>query len=84
MGFTCLVVVAEGITDEADYTDNDDNKDDFDNRETFLTDKTTYDFEVMPYVASAKDECKNGGWMNFQADYKNQRQCVSGVASNRH
>jgi len=38
-----------------------------------------YDFEVMPYVASSKDQCKNGGWMNFQAQYKNQGQCVSSV-----
>jgi len=41
---------------------------------------TVYDFEVTPYVASTKDECKNGGWMNFQAGYKNQGQCVSAVA----
>jgi hypothetical protein len=41
---------------------------------------TTYDFEVTPYVASNKDECKNGGWMNFQTGYKNQGQCVSSVA----
>lgn len=41
---------------------------------------TTYDFEVTPYVASTKDECKNGGWMNFQAGYKNQGDCVSAVA----
>lgn len=45
---------------------------------------TTYDFELMPYVASTKDECKNGGWMNFQAGYKNQGQCVSSVANGRH
>jgi hypothetical protein len=41
---------------------------------------TTYDFELMLYAASTKDECKNGGWMNFQAGYKNQGQCVSSAA----
>lgn len=42
----------------------------------------TYDFEVKPYSASTKDQCKNDGWMNFQTTYKNQGQCVASVQSN--
>ena len=33
---------------------------------------------------SSKDECKHGGWMNFQdPSFKNQGQCVSYVVSHR-
>ena len=33
---------------------------------------------------TSKDECKNGGWMNFQdPSFKNQGQCVSYVVSHR-
>jgi hypothetical protein len=33
---------------------------------------------------TSKDDCKNGGWMNFQDPaFKNQGQCVSYVVSNR-
>lgn len=45
---------------------------------------TTYDFELIapkPIKASNKDQCKNGGYMNFQTSYKNQGQCVSSVTS---
>jgi hypothetical protein len=42
---------------------------------------STYDFELLRVAASTKDECKNGGWMNFQVAYKNQGDCVSAVAS---
>lgn len=45
---------------------------------------TAYDFETRPYVATNKDECKNDGWKNFQAGYKNQGQCVSSVVSNKN
>lgn len=45
---------------------------------------TLYDFEVAQVAASTKDECKNGGWMNFQAGYKNQGQCVASVQSNEN
>lgn len=44
---------------------------------------TAYDFETRPYVATNKDQCKNGGWASFQAGYKNQGQCVSSIVSNR-
>lgn len=40
---------------------------------------TTYDFELKAASATSKDECKNGGWMNFTTEYKNQGQCVSSV-----
>lgn len=40
-------------------------------------------YTLKPSVASSKDECKDGGWMNFQAAYKNQGQCVSSVVSKR-
>lgn len=42
---------------------------------------TTYDFEVKAARASTKDECKDGGWTNFTANYKNQGQCVSDTVS---
>lgn len=42
---------------------------------------TTYDFETKAYTATNKDECKDGGWKNFQTAYKNQGDCVSAVAS---
>lgn len=44
----------------------------------------TYDFQRVapkPVSALSKDECKNGGWKNFQTQYKNQGDCVSSVAS---
>jgi hypothetical protein len=41
----------------------------------------TYDFETKAVAPSTKDECKDGGWMNFQTVYKNQGQCVASVAS---
>lgn len=44
---------------------------------------TTYDFELREARATNKDECKNGGYMNFSANYKNQGQCVSSVVSKR-
>ena len=40
---------------------------------------TTYDFEPNT-VATNKDQCKDGGWQNFNppaGPYKNQGQCVS-------
>lgn len=40
---------------------------------------TTYDFELYS-VPTDKDQCKNGGWQNFNppnGPYKNQGQCVS-------
>jgi hypothetical protein len=47
---------------------------------------TTYDFE--PYlVATNKDQCKNGGWMNYRradgSTFKNQGDCVSYVNTGR-
>ena len=47
---------------------------------------TTYNFELTkpkPVTPTTKDECKNGGYMNFQTQYKNQGQCVSSVVSNK-
>lgn len=38
----------------------------------------------LPEAATAKEECKNGGWMNFQADYKNQGQCIASVVSSEN
>ncbi len=51
------------------------------NVETDLVDfnGTTYDFELNT-VATNKDQCKDGGWQNFNppaGPYKNQGQCVS-------
>lgn len=44
--------------------------------------KTTYDFEVtLPKSATSKDQCKDGGYKNFETEYKNQGDCVSAVAS---
>jgi hypothetical protein len=43
---------------------------------------TTYDFEVFSTPSSA-DECKKGGWTNFNpptGPYKNQGQCVSSTS----
>jgi hypothetical protein len=41
----------------------------------------TYNFDVKPVMATDKDQCKNGGYKNFQTEYKNQGDCVSSVAS---
>lgn len=38
----------------------------------------------MPEEATTKEECKNGGWMNFQAGYKNQGQCIASVVSSEN
>ncbi len=35
-------------------------------------------FSVLP---TSKDQCKNGGWMNFITPFKNQGDCVSYVAT---
>lgn len=46
---------------------------------------TTYDFELVapkPVKPTDKDQCKDGGWKNFQTVYKNQGQCVASVVSN--
>jgi hypothetical protein len=40
--------------------------------------KTTYNFELGP---TNKDECKNGGWMNYGSTFTNQGDCVSFVAT---
>lgn len=53
---------------------------------TTAADVITYDFEPMGEdptgVPLTKDECKNGGWMDFEnPTFKNQGQCVSFVAS---
>lgn len=48
---------------------------------------TTYDFELeapLPVAPTAKEECKDGGWMNFQTAYKNQGQCVAAAVSNEN
>jgi hypothetical protein len=42
---------------------------------------TAYNFETKPFAATTKDQCKDGGWKNFQTEYKNQGDCVSSVAS---
>lgn len=42
---------------------------------------TTYDFELKAARATTKDECKDNGWTNFTAGYKNQGQCVSDTVS---
>lgn len=42
---------------------------------------TTYNFEEKRVSATNKDQCKNGGFRNFQTEYKNQGDCVSAVAS---
>jgi hypothetical protein len=33
-------------------------------------------------AATTKADCMNGNWVNFQADYKNQGECVASVVSN--
>jgi hypothetical protein len=44
-------------------------------------DTTVYNFEQTRVSATNKDQCKNGGFRNFQTEYKNQGDCVSAVAS---
>lgn len=50
----------------------------------FDGDQTTYDFEltVEPKLPEHKDECKDGGWMSFDIEFRNQGQCVSYVQAN--
>jgi hypothetical protein len=56
--------------------------------QTLLIDNTkvndyTYDYgQPTPVAPTNKDECKNGGYMNFQTTYKNQGQCIASVVSN--
>lgn len=50
--------------------------------DAFTFDDVTYDFEAKPLRAMTKAECKNGGFRDFQANYKNQGDCVSSVVSN--
>lgn len=45
---------------------------------------TTYDFETKAIAPTNKDECKNGGWAQFQTAYKNQGQCIASVQSNKN
>lgn len=46
------------------------------------SDITTYDFEPI-VLPQSKDECKQGGWMNFtNPAFKNQGQCIASVVSN--
>lgn len=46
---------------------------------TTTTGVTTYDFEPT-LTPTSKDECKNGGWIQFNApSFKNQGQCVAFV-----
>ena len=46
-------------------------------------DGTTYDFEPLIGPPTSKQECKNGGWQQFNnPEFKNQGQCVSYVVSN--
>ena len=57
------------------------------NVDSFTFDETTYDFELVGDTDGdgvgdgddpiTKDDCKDGGWMNFTPAYKNQGQCVS-------
>lgn len=52
--------------------------------DAFTFDETTYNFESVapkPVKAESKEDCKNGGWQNFQTEYKNQGDCVSSVVS---
>jgi len=51
---------------------------------TTTNDKAIYDLEKnlpKPVKALNKDDCKDGGYKNFQTAYKNQGDCVSSVAS---
>lgn len=45
---------------------------------------TVYDFEQNLVAATDKNQCKDEGWMNFQADYRNQGQCVAAVVSSEN
>ena len=46
---------------------------------------TVYNFELKPFKATSKEQCKNDGWRNdFVTVYKNQGDCVSSVASNKN
>lgn len=45
---------------------------------------TTFDFDTQKQRPTDKDECKNGGFRNFQTEYKNQGDCVSSVARNQN
>jgi len=51
-----------------------------------MINSTTYTYEVP--VATAKDECKNGGWQNLNDNsghaFKNQGDCVSFTASGKN
>jgi hypothetical protein len=52
------------------------------NVDAFVINSDVYDFEAeapAPAVPTSKDECKNGGWMNYGDMFRNQGQCVSYV-----
>lgn len=45
---------------------------------------TTYDFEPFTPAPTSKDQCKDGGWQQFDHPaYKNQGDCVSAVVSHK-
>lgn len=57
-----------------------------DGEQTVLADNvvindTTFDFEAEVDMPTTKDECKKGGWQDFDGVFKNQGDCVSFVAT---
>jgi hypothetical protein len=47
----------------------------------FAFEDADYVVHDAPTVPTSKDQCKNGGWRNHGATFKNQGQCVSFVAT---
>jgi hypothetical protein len=54
-----------------------------DGEQTVLIDNVNINGMVSAFTSppASKDECKNGGWMDFGGMFKNQGQCVAFVAS---
>lgn len=71
---------SDGIGDNADNCDNAANPDQADTDQDGAGDAC----DTKPFPTT-KDECKNGGWMNFNGIYtfKNQGACVSFVTSKK-
>ena len=47
------------------------------------SDTTTFNFESTVAPPTDKDQCKNGGWQQFNAPaFKNEGDCVSSVSKN--
>lgn len=49
--------------------------------ETVLVKSASVNSATFSVLPTLKDQCKNGGWMNFFTPFKNQGDCVSYVAT---